>query len=380
MRGRKIDESLLINRLIEKVDTGQGLLFGYEEEKTFLQNVIKTTIESGESESVIIFGPSGSGKSCLLEATLSKLNIGESTRRSYIIRLDGLIHTTDALALSVIGKVLEIELTNSSQIGLALQDKISSVTRKKTFIFILNHIDVFCRRQQTLLYTLFDAIHNVNGLCLVGLTAKTDCTDYLEKRVRSRILYKTIVLTTPFKSYKDYYDYVNNYLEGAIEADLLKSLVSWQYKKSATPGSMKKFLLDLLYNYENLKIHKNQLTKDHKIDRLESITYLELAIICLVAKRLNQTKKQTFRPIEIHQLLGDIPSQITSSKDLFLHVLSRLIDYGLVNINNNQRSNSYISDWSSLSLNVEMEQIKTVIRLRQAELPTNFNKVLDTNA
>ncbi|XP_015789498.1 origin recognition complex subunit 4-like [Tetranychus urticae] len=377
MKVKQLDENK-INRLISKIDSGQDELYGYDEEKKILENVLNKTFKNGESSSVIIYGCRGSGKTCLLDHCLKK-KVTSSSRRRTIIKLDGAIHNTDALALSVIAQCVDIPVTNASQIGTALQEKISSSKTIKTFCFILNEIDIFCRRQQTLLYTLFDAVHYVPGICLIGLTAKADCTDYVEKRVRSRMSYQTIVLSSPFKNQKEYFDYVKNYLEGAFSDSILKPLVFRQYKKSRTPGDMKKFMLDLLLSCDSLTASKS-LTNDRKVQLLESLSFLELAVVCLISKKLSDSGKTFFRPIEIAPLLRNIPAQISHSKELFLFVLHRLIDYGLLFINPGQRYNSYISDWTSLSLNADLELLKFVLNKNKKDLPTNFLHVLETTA
>ncbi len=60
---------------------------------------------------------------------------------------------------------------------------------------ILDHFEVFASRQrQTLLYNLFDITQSADfQLCVVGVTARLDVIETMEKRLRSRFSQRQIL-------------------------------------------------------------------------------------------------------------------------------------------------------------------------------------------
>ncbi|CAG2069063.1 unnamed protein product, partial [Timema podura] len=69
----------------------------------------------------------------------------------------------------------------------------------KSVIFVLEEFDLFCgHHNQTLLYNLFDVAQSAQApICVVGVTARLDVTELLEKRVKSRFSHRQVFLFPP---------------------------------------------------------------------------------------------------------------------------------------------------------------------------------------
>jgi len=385
----------LVNRVNSKIDDS----FGYESEREIVLEKLNRALKEGESNALILHGWRGSGKKTLVNSCLRRFNICKGNRHHYLIRLDGLLHPTDAAALNVIGRELEMNLRSSSHVGQVLQEKCSSGS-KKTFIFILNEFDIFCRHQQTLLYTLFDAIQYVQGIFIIGITTKHDCLDYGEKRVRSRMNVATVLkVLSPFKTLDEYIEYTNHLLDSTVDINLIRPLLERQYDISRTPKALKCFLTQLLINWNSSSSFARDITKsrgksrkifqvlqphsiDQKIELLKSLNLLELAILVTIANRCDIKKCIHFQPVDVYPLLANVPSPIICSPKLCNFALHRLVEYGLLIIGNGsstKRSTStYLSDWTLLSLNVSQDQINQILNTR-ADLPTKFDDLKRVN-
>ncbi|MCP9257617.1 Origin recognition complex subunit 4 [Dirofilaria immitis] len=166
-----------------------------------LHEVIKRFVKSRKGGSAVVIGPKSSGK----RSIISKV-VMDYADDMEVIFIDGLVVTSDTDAL----KIFDESETNSSQLQ---------------FVIIFN-FDQFIRRgRQTLLYTLLNASRSgsVFVLCvssrqasLTNLTAliplsgsasfydKADCTELLEKRVRSRLSNSIISFTQSSMSFEDF--------------------------------------------------------------------------------------------------------------------------------------------------------------------------------
>ncbi|MEQ2170739.1 hypothetical protein GOODEAATRI_003451, partial [Goodea atripinnis] len=135
-----------------------------------LVELLKRTVVHGESNSVLIVGPRGAGK------TMVSLH---QAKGSFAENLAFLL---DALKKG---------------------DRSSS----RPVLFVLDEFDLFTHhKNQTLLYNLFDVSQSAQApLAVVGLTCRLDAVELLEKRVKSRFSHRQIHLLTTltFSQYLD---------------------------------------------------------------------------------------------------------------------------------------------------------------------------------
>ncbi|KXN74636.1 hypothetical protein CONCODRAFT_76717 [Conidiobolus coronatus NRRL 28638] len=277
-------KSHILNKLNNTTTSSTDIL-GLEDQYKVLQNLIKISLINKENNSLLLVGPKGSGKSLLLNSILSEYtssrvseeqileNFGEKNNRkrakkgefrikidkvvkvldadgnSYdsdddeteynsdieslaqpstisanfkIVRLNGLIQTSDKLALREILKQLQLDdklnTINSSLINLInndnendddsededlveltklnkLNEELELKAKKGTVLFVLENFEKFTHiNKQTLLYNLFDLVQGSNhiSLSVIGLTSRIDVLNLMEKRVKSRFSHKLI--------------------------------------------------------------------------------------------------------------------------------------------------------------------------------------------
>ncbi|MEE6489168.1 hypothetical protein FKM82_015508 [Ascaphus truei] len=160
------DKSLPLGECISQVQTilrkrffqqnQQGKRFGVESQHKHLVELLKRTVIHGESNSALIIGPRGSGKSM------------------------GSFAENLAFLLEALKK----------------GDRTSSCP----VLFILDEFDLFAHhKNQTLLYNLFDISQSAQTpVAVIGLTCRLDVMELLEKRVKSRFSHRQIHLLNSF--------------------------------------------------------------------------------------------------------------------------------------------------------------------------------------
>uniref|UniRef100_A0A8D2MTG0 Origin recognition complex subunit 4 n=1 Tax=Zonotrichia albicollis TaxID=44394 RepID=A0A8D2MTG0_ZONAL len=85
-----------------------GRLFGMEQQH--LLELLRRTTVHGESNSALLIGPRGSGKSALLNHVLKDLREMEQVRENLLeVHLNGLLQTNDSVALKEITRQLQLE-------------------------------------------------------------------------------------------------------------------------------------------------------------------------------------------------------------------------------------------------------------------------------
>ncbi|OQO05524.1 hypothetical protein B0A48_09294 [Cryoendolithus antarcticus] len=196
-----------------------------DEDYAKVNTVITQTIFSGESNSMLLIGARGSGKTTMVNQIL-----GEHTAQHgddfHVVRLNGFIQTDDKIALREIwrqlGREMELEveegaarnyadtlttllalLSTPAELGQKQED--GQVT--KSVIFVLDEFELFASHpRQTLLYNLFDIAQSRKApIAVLGLTARIEVAETLEKRVKSRFSHRFVHLSLP-KSYNAFLD------------------------------------------------------------------------------------------------------------------------------------------------------------------------------
>ncbi|KAH9506417.1 origin recognition complex subunit 4 [Dermatophagoides farinae] len=247
-------------------DGGQnGLFNSYNDEIIYINKMIENLLKTSEANSLIVCGDAGVGKTKLIEtcltsfpvlsssSSLSKSSSSSSSLNHHknndanfkvnnfnhlkvaLFKFDGAIHGKDDLAtIRLIGRCLnrfldqqqqdsnDLDLTDDER-DLMFDDlelservnnsipKIMSQFRNLTenyqnfrSIIVLDNFDVFCRKQQTLLYNLLDLTQHGRSILVIGITRRLDYIELLEKRVRSRLTQRVVHLVSPFKQYDLY--------------------------------------------------------------------------------------------------------------------------------------------------------------------------------
>ncbi|VCU39314.1 Bgt-2813 [Blumeria graminis f. sp. tritici] len=199
--------------------TGRKLikLKGLEDEILKVRQIIENTILAGEGNSMLIVGARGTGKTALVESVISE--VSKLHRKNFhVVRLNGLIHTDDKIALKEIWRQLGREMdvfdeptgrpSNHADIFASLlallshPSEISGTDSNQTatsVIFVMDEFDLFTSHyRQILLYNLFDIAQARKApIAILGLTTKVDVAENLEKRVKSRFSHRFVYLSLP---------------------------------------------------------------------------------------------------------------------------------------------------------------------------------------
>ena len=179
---------------------------GFENERTHVKDLLLRTVETGESNSALIVGPRGSGKTILIGSVIYELlSVQQFTKNSVLVHLNGLVHGDDKLALKSIASQMKLENAVDGKVFGSFSENLAFLLaclksgdrhKSKSCIFILEEFDLFCgHHNQTLLYNLFDVAQSAQApICVLGLTCRLDVIELLEKRVKSRFSHRQIFL------------------------------------------------------------------------------------------------------------------------------------------------------------------------------------------
>uniref|UniRef100_A0A5K3EZ61 Origin recognition complex subunit 4 n=1 Tax=Mesocestoides corti TaxID=53468 RepID=A0A5K3EZ61_MESCO len=207
-------------------------------------NTIRDTVVNGVSNSMLIIGRRGSGKSHLLREAIKRAKLDAEVKSNIIeVYINGLIHTNDRIALHTIAKQLqrvcpsvsEAELIKREEEELTVdesdEDKENALVESrirnfsdqmrwllsglragdsvasKALVVVLDEFDLFAtHRNQALLYNLFDTSCHADGtpVCVIGVTCRLDVMEMLEKRVKSRFSHRQLhVVSVAAPLYED---------------------------------------------------------------------------------------------------------------------------------------------------------------------------------
>ncbi|XP_049743113.1 origin recognition complex subunit 4 isoform X3 [Elephas maximus indicus] len=159
-------------------------LFGVQVQYKHLIELLKRTAIHGESNSVLIIGPRGSGKTMLINHALKELmQIEEVNENILQVHLNGLLQINDKIALKEITRQLNLENVVDDKVFGSFAENLSFLLEalKKgnrssscPVIFILDEFDLFAHhKNQTLLYTLFDISQAAQTpVAVIGLTCR----------------------------------------------------------------------------------------------------------------------------------------------------------------------------------------------------------------
>ncbi|XP_308701.3 origin recognition complex subunit 4 [Anopheles gambiae] len=186
--------------------TDRASFHGYEAERQQIHDLLERTAEHGESNSALLLGPRGIGKTTLVTSVLVQLLSKETFHRnSLVVYLNGLIHIDDRIALKSATAQMNLENAVDGKVFGSFAENLAFLLeclkagdrkKSKSVIFLLEEFDLFCsHHNQTLLYNLFDVAQSAQApICVLGLTARLDVIELLEKRVKSRFSHRQIFL------------------------------------------------------------------------------------------------------------------------------------------------------------------------------------------
>lgn len=213
--------------------------------------LLRGCVVHGESNSILVVGPRGSGKSRLVRRALDTLAAEpEAARRGYlVVHVSGLVHVDDVTAIRHVARALDpaadgaapakaaaaealpranlskkqrrkadesaedmagaaasatapaasaIEGASAAETARALQVALRAGARENSrcLVVVIDEFDLYAHpHQQAFLYALLDHVQSgTTPMAVVGLTCRLDATALLEKRVLSRFSHQQIHL------------------------------------------------------------------------------------------------------------------------------------------------------------------------------------------
>jgi len=171
----------------------------------YLLEMLTRTVDKGESNSLLVLGPRGVGKTALVNHVLEEASAKTSWKENVVVvQLSGHIQTDDKIALRDITKQLNLENVVGDKVFGSFAEHLSFLlaslktgdSTSKPIIFILDQFDSFCsHKNQTLLYNLFDVAQSkAVPITVVGISSSIDVTELLEKRVKSRFSHRHLYI------------------------------------------------------------------------------------------------------------------------------------------------------------------------------------------
>nr|XP_034987049.1 origin recognition complex subunit 4 isoform X2 [Zootoca vivipara] len=275
-----------------------GKLFGIELQYKQLLELLKRTAINGESNSVLIIGPRGSGKTLLTCHVLKKLMEVKEVRENILqVHLNGLLQTNDKIALKEITRQLNLENVVGDKVFGSFAENLTFLlealkrgdrAHSCPVLFILDEFDLFVHhKNQTLLYNLFDVSQSAQTpIAVVGLTCRLDILELMEKRVKSRFSHRQIYLMNSF-DFKKYLNICKEQL--SLPAEFPEKSFIQKWNKNVQMLASSSITVSHPYiNASNLLEAGKHCRMDSKANIVHGLSVLELCLI-IAMKHLNDT-------------------------------------------------------------------------------------------
>lgn len=283
-----------------------------EDQRNHLMDLIYRCATLGESNSALLIGPRGSGKSMLLASVLEELDEDKKVHNNLlVVRLNGLLQTDDRIAIQEITRQLKLDNTVGDRVFGSFAENLAFLLEalkkgdKETspVLFVLDEFDLFAHhKNQTLLYNLFDISQSAQTpVTVIGITCRLDVIELLEKRVKSRFSHRQIHIFNNL----NFDQYVETF------ADILSLPSTFKPKDFMTQWN--KHIQILCENDTLLKLLRRRFDLDKTIRGLHSLMIIPVCKLCCAHPRVN-----TVDFLEAGKLLG------TDSKSAMLHGVSVL--------------------------------------------------------
>ncbi|XP_063952087.1 origin recognition complex subunit 4-like [Lytechinus pictus] len=187
-----------------------------QDQRKHLLNIIERCATQGESNSALVIGPRGSGKSMLLKHVVAEVMKDRKVYNNLLqVHLNGLLQTDDRIAIQEITRQLKLENVAEDKVFGSFAENLAFLLESlkkdssgaQSILFIVDEFDLFAHhKNQTLLYNLFDVCQSAQTpITVIGVTCRLDVVELLEKRVKSRFSHRQIHVfnTLTFEQYCD---------------------------------------------------------------------------------------------------------------------------------------------------------------------------------
>ncbi|KAJ6632635.1 Origin recognition complex subunit 4, partial [Pseudolycoriella hygida] len=280
----ELEELNLTKRFIkDRLQNDKATLFNHSEQRQSIYELLEKTITFRESNIALLIGVRGSGKTTLLSSVLQSVINDSVLSDIVIVRLHGLVDTSDAIALASITKQLQLEETVNKRIFGSFAEHLAFLLtclksgrehNSKSVCFILEDFHLFCdHTNQTLLYNLFDSAQSdQTPICVIGLTSRFDAVELLEKRVKSRFSHRQILLNPKSISSAERLDIIKTWLSLPTPRGAKSKKSSKEMANSNTLPWMRR-----LFDPSNYKFTSQWVTKwnSHVVELMKNDSVIE---------------------------------------------------------------------------------------------------------
>lgn len=187
-------------------------------------DLVDHTVSTGGSNSVLLLGPPGVGKTLLIENVLKKVKEESKIFRDdgIVVRMSGLVEIDDKMALKEITRQLNLTMVVGDKVfgsfSQHLEFLLNSLRsgngrQSKAILFILDQFELFTtHHNQTLLYNLFDVAQSKAApIIVIGISSHFDVVESLEKRVKSRFNHRQVAMM-PLPDFNAYLEVIIHFL------------------------------------------------------------------------------------------------------------------------------------------------------------------------
>jgi len=185
---------------------------GLESAVAEVYGVLRNTVVQQRGQQCVLLGARGTGKTLVVNKALEKFE-AQYPREALVVRVSGLSHSDDRLALREIAKQLDaalganaIERPSMSQTLKAINQLFTNTqqaaegsgTQFVRVVFVIEELEKFVANHQVLVYELLDlSLSAPTGVAVVATSTRMNVLDLLEKRNRSRNFASHLVLPKP---------------------------------------------------------------------------------------------------------------------------------------------------------------------------------------
>jgi len=387
--------------------------FGLEDQKRQLINIFEQCIKFGESNSVLVIGPRGSGKTKLIEAALKDLK--ESASDYFVVYLNGLLQTDDRLSLQEIARQLKLENVIGDKVIGSFAENLAFILDSfrmggdstRSVIIILEEFDLFAQhKNQSLIYNLLDVSRSkYTPLAVVGVTCRLDVIELLEKRVKSRYSRRSI-LTFSQLNFEEYIEMLRSMLKLPDDFESKRFKCHWNKevnrimdekvtreaarKHFNTTKDIRSLALSLAQSVSKVSAKAPFLTSeslvesfktqevDGKIQLLKGLSVLEL---CLIVAMKHVREKRSGEPFNFDMLFKEYQAFVLRrsstvqrfDKMVALKAFEHLLALEIVKPLHSISSSSLPKDFQPVTLLVEDSQVSDVL-LAYQDCPTDLQQ------
>jgi len=287
---------------------------GQEDNVKYLLEMLNRTVDKGESNSLLVLGPRGVGKTALVNHVLEEASNKSSWKENVVVvQLSGHIQTDDKVALRDITKQLNLENVVGDKVFGSFAEHLSFLlaslktgdSTSKPIIFILDQFDSFCsHKNQTLLYNLFDVDQSkAVPITVVGISSSIDVTELLEKRVKSRFSHRHLYIWP-----MDKLDNFMNMMTDLLTLDT-EEFTSWNksVKEFVAKKNIQKFVEQKVYSVDNSIRNLKKFLYQALVKMVQSgnsqleLEHLQFALECSNNSEVNSITNQ-LRDLSITEL------------------------------------------------------------------------------